>query len=363
MVAIEPIHHSPTHYSLLTTHHSPLTDTRPPPMTPLASTLEVHDFRQPRQLMPASWRTLQRWYADGCRLVAERWGKLGLDVTLSHQKTRVLSVRNALTAVPEPGWGVRGTVGATSIDTLLACSPRQLQSLVSRLLGDAPDETSEVTSLTAVEESMAELLFTEFMHALGEAWPGAESLSCRLVDAFAQPQRTRMYPPRTTLVVTTFRIVSTSTEGDESIGGDSSEEMIGGESSANDVGSPPDLGRGELVWIMPQVDIEDLIEIECESPAPQPTKPHPAISRLMRDMPVSITVELGRIHLSMSELTSLEPGDVVILEQSVHRPLNVRVGDAVKFRGRPGRLGAHRCLEIEHVLEDVPAAPPVSLPN
>ena len=130
-------------------------------MTSPATTLEIHDFRQPRQLMPTSWRTLQRWHAEGCELISERWKKLGLDVTLSHQQTRVLSLRSALEIIPEPGWGVRGTLGATSIDTLLACPPRLLRSLASGLLGDTADETTEVEFLTAVEESMAELLRSE----------------------------------------------------------------------------------------------------------------------------------------------------------------------------------------------------------
>lgn len=332
-------------------------------MTPLTSALEVHDFRQPRQLMPASWRTLQRWFADGCRQVAERWRRLGLEVKLSHHQTRVLSVRSALAAVPEPGWGVRGEIGGASINTLLACSPKSLRALVGRLMGDDPDETGDVTSLTAVEESMAELLLSEFLQAVGEAWPGAESLHCRLLDTISQPQRTRMFSPGATLIATTLRIAPASAEALATVEGGHGQGVMGDERMPADIAQPANPIGGEIVWLMPQVEIEDLIEIECETAALPPTKPHPAIPRIMRDMPVSITVELGRTHLSMSELASLEQGDVVILEQSVLRPLNVLVGETVKFRGQPGRLGSRRCIEIEQVLEDVSTSPPVSLPD
>ncbi len=323
-------------------------------MTNSVATLEVHDFRQPRQLMPTSWRALQRWYAEGCELVAERWKALGLDVTLSHHHTRVLSLRSALETIPEPGWGARGTLGATSIDTLLACQPRLLRALASGLLGDTADETEDVEFLTAVEESMAELLLTEFLGGVGDAWPGAEPLNCRFRSRVDQPQRTRMYPPRTTLVVTTLCIHAAAEESGDA-GAESAGQEEGAEESPPTADSPgPEIGQ--LVWLMPQVEIEDLLEIECANPEPVRTTPNPAIPQIMREVPVCVTVELGRTRLSMSELTSLRTGDVVILEQPVNHPLNARVGNAFKFSGRPGRIGARRCLEIQKILEDTPDA-------
>ncbi len=327
-------------------------------MTSSVATLEVHDFRQPRQLMPTSWRALQRWYAEGCELVAERWKTLGLDVTLSHHQTRVLSLRSALETIPEPGWGVQGTLGATAIDTLLACHPRLLRSLAGGLLGDTAEETEDVQFLTAVEESMAELLFSEFLGAIGDAWPGAEPLNCRLRDRVAQPQRTRMYPPRTTLVVTTLCIHAAPDESADAASEPANEEEGTEESSEKE--QHPSSAMGEITWLMPQVEIEDLLEIECANPEPVRTTPHPAIPRIMREVPVCVTVELGRTRLSMSELTSLQTGDVVILEQPVNHPLNARVGDAFKFTGRPGRVGVRRCLEIQQILEDTPDAPTAS---
>ncbi len=327
-------------------------------MTSSVATLEVHDFRQPRQLMPSSWRALQRWYAEGCELVAERWKNLGLDVTLSHHHTRVLSLRSALETIPEPGWGAQGTLGATSIDTLLACQPRLLRALASGLLGDTPDETDDVQFLTAVEESMAELLFSEFLGAVGDAWPGAEPLNCRFRDRVIQPQRTRMYPPRTTLVVTTLCIHAAPDESGEEASKTGSEDQ--GTEQSPKKAEFPSSAMGEIRWIMPQVEIEDLLEIECANPEPVRTTPNPAIPQIMREVPVCVTVELGRTRLSMSELTSLRTGDVVILEQSVNHPLNARVGNAFKFSGRPGRVGIHRCLEIQKLLEDTPDALPAS---
>ncbi|MGE4004142.1 MAG: FliM/FliN family flagellar motor switch protein, partial [Planctomycetaceae bacterium] len=169
-----------------------------------------------------------------------------------------------------------------------------------------------------------------------------EPLHCLFVGTVPQPQRTRMYPPRITLVVTTLHIGPAAGSQDSPRG---------------------DASGDEIVWLMPQLDIEDLVEVECATPVPQRTTPHPAIPRIMREVPVPVTVELGRTYLSMSELTSLQSGDVVILEQSVNRPLNVRVGNTFKFRGRPGRIGARRCLEIQQVLEDAPDALSAALPH
>lgn len=310
-------------------------------MTAAATNFEVHDFRQPRQLLPTSWRTLQRWSASGCKLVGARWRKLGLDVTLTPFRARVLLLRSALELIPEPAWGGRGVLGGPSIDTLVACPPARIRSLVSRMLGDTPDDSLEVSSLTAFEESIAELLIAEFLKGFAEAWPGAEPLNCGFLATVPQPQRTRMYPPGTPLVVMTLQVLPATAENRDSDGSASGPSSL----------KP----NRELIWMIPQLELEELIEAECSAPAAPPrTAPHPAIPRIMREVPVPVIVELGRADLSMSELTSLQSGDVVVLEQSVQRPLNVRVGDVLKFRGRPGRIGTQRCLEIQQILEDAP---------
>lgn len=289
-------------------------------MTDLPQTIEPYDFRKPRRLAGSSRRTLHHWLEDGCTLVAERWQRLNLDVKLSLGVTQTLSLDSALEAFADPGWGMRVGIGVSSFTTVIAGGPVWLRMLVNRLLGETEPPEAKDTSLTAIEQSMAELLLQEMMTALGDAWPGAEPVDIKLHEVIPRPRRTRVFVPRTTLSVITFRMES-------------------GE------------GKGELIWAIPQIKIEDLIDIECSPPVTPQVKPSPDMPRLVRSMSVPLTVELGHMTLSMTELSSLQAGDVVVLDRSSALPLAARIGNAVKFHGRPGRLGNRRCLEIEQVLE------------
>ncbi|MCA9075308.1 MAG: FliM/FliN family flagellar motor switch protein [Planctomycetaceae bacterium] len=285
--------------------------------------VEAYDFRIPRRLLATSRQTLERWLIVGCTQTAERWRHLNLDVSLSHVETRTLSLDIALKSLADPGWGMQAAVGVRSFPTIMASQPGWLRVLASRLLGE--DQASDQTHapLTAIEESMAELLFQELTTALSEAWPGAEPLDIRLGEAIRRPQRTRLFAPRTTLTVVTFQIES-------------------------------DGHSGNLVWVLPQSEIEDLIEIECTLPDAPRVTPNSDIPWFVRGMTVPLTVELGRLTLSMTELTSLQTGDVIVLDQSPSSLLMARIGGAMKFRGRPGHMGNRRCLEIEQVLNNNP---------
>ncbi len=288
-------------------------------MTVRMRRIESCDFRKPRGMASASRRTFDQWVSECAKLVAERWGRLNLDVSLAHVDTQTQSLTTALASFPDPGLGVHAAIGANSLDSVIVGSPDEMRRLANQLLGSAMPTESSDAPLTAIEASMFDLLFQEFLTAVSDAWPGAKPLDVRLMATVPRPRRMRLFPLRTTLTVVTLRIESSS-------------------------------GGGELQWAMPQAEIEDLIEIECTPPDEPRVTPSPEMPRLVCGARIPLTVELGRMTLSMTELSSLQTGDVVVLDQPLAGSLIARIGGAEKFLGRPGRLGSHRCLEIEQIL-------------
>jgi flagellar motor switch protein FliN/FliY len=66
------------------------------------------------------------------------------------------------------------------------------------------------------------------------------------------------------------------------------------------------------------------------------TSPQPRDPRridLLLDVPLDITVELGRARLSIQELLSLGPGSVVELDKLAGEPLDILVNDRLVARG------------------------------
>jgi len=74
------------------------------------------------------------------------------------------------------------------------------------------------------------------------------------------------------------------------------------------------------------------------------------LESLLHDVPLELTVELGRIRLTLGELSSrLGPGSVITLDKVTGAPLDVRINSHLVARAEAVAVGdrcAIRILEI-----------------
>jgi flagellar motor switch protein FliN/FliY len=65
-----------------------------------------------------------------------------------------------------------------------------------------------------------------------------------------------------------------------------------------------------------------------------------ALEALLHDVPLDLTVELGRIRLSLSELAArLGPGSIITLDTPTGAPLDVRVNNRLVARAEAIAIG------------------------
>ncbi len=70
---------------------------------------------------------------------------------------------------------------------------------------------------------------------------------------------------------------------------------------------------------------------------------------------LELRAEIGRTRIPLSELLTLEVGDVIVLERRINEPIQVYIGEHEKFKATPGRSGKYRALRIlEVVLPELP---------
>jgi len=53
----------------------------------------------------------------------------------------------------------------------------------------------------------------------------------------------------------------------------------------------------------------------------------------IRDIPIELTVELGRTTLTVRQLANLSKDDVIELDRHASQPLNIRAGERIFARG------------------------------
>ncbi len=74
----------------------------------------------------------------------------------------------------------------------------------------------------------------------------------------------------------------------------------------------------------------------------------------LETVPVTMTAELGRGTVRLSEVLSWKPGDILPLDRHVDEPIDLLVEKGVKFRCRPGIFRQNRAVRIdERVFPDL----------
>lgn len=280
------------------------------------------DFRKPRGEAAPVPRPLAQWQDRLCVLAGEAWNKhLPSPVKWSRVRHDVQSFGEVVEQLPDPGVGYVLTIGAEAFPTLWAIAPAFALSLVADLIGNLEPAWQKPRSLTAVEEALLQLLMQEFAWALGEAWPGRQSLACRCGDFESRVSRSRLFGRGERMIVTELQLATR-------------------------------LGDAPCHWLIPQAPFEQLAGVEWPQAPPddEPKSATPGIERLAVGLPITMSVHLGTARLPMSQLADLQVGDVVVLDQCISEPVVADIHGAPKYRGFPGRIGQQRSFQIMEAL-------------
>ncbi len=66
----------------------------------------------------------------------------------------------------------------------------------------------------------------------------------------------------------------------------------------------------------------------------------------LRDVPVSVSIELGRVRLPLAEVLALAPGSLVMLDRAAHEPVDLYVGGRLYARGEVVVVGEKYGIRI-----------------
>jgi flagellar motor switch protein FliN len=70
----------------------------------------------------------------------------------------------------------------------------------------------------------------------------------------------------------------------------------------------------------------------------------------LRDVLVTVTVQVGRARLPLAEIAALAPGSLVPLDREAHEPVDLLVGDKIVGRGEIVTVDGCFGLRVTHLL-------------
>jgi flagellar motor switch protein FliM len=198
---------------------------------------------------------------------------------------------------------------------------------IDRLLG-GPGVVTELEhmTLTPIEKNILQRLFEGFVQSMEKAWNSLIPVEFRGLDIETNPQFLQIAIPSETVIVIAFYVTM----------GDRKEKMH---------------------LCIPYMLLEPFISqlssyqwyVNRQKAKNKDENEH--LQEKVENLTVPITVELGRGTITIEEFLGLAVNDVLQLNQLADEPLQVRVGEQVKFLASPGTKKTRMAARIEHVIE------------
>lgn len=283
------------------------------------------DFTRPIKLAPDQQRRFERTHEAFCRTASTRLSaELRIPIELEVINVEQVTWSVAIASVPQPS--IFGVISTQPLETtiLLGVEQNLVFRFIELLIGGAATETRVNRSLTEIEVALAKRTFHGLVEQLSVAWNELFGLDLTLLDLEAIVANVELAPPSEPTVVLTI----------EARSGQSSSTMsllvpyraiaaVGGRLSSQ--------------------------YADLDAPAHDEAL-DAALEAAIGGVEVIASAEAGALELTIGDVLDLKEGDVLRLGTRAKDGVTICVGATRLYRGKPGRSGSRRAIEITEPL-------------
>jgi flagellar motor switch protein FliM len=282
-------------------------------------TAEPYDFRSPARKAGERERRLDQWLTAAAKATLVPWSKLLSFPARIEPATREEALPEEWFAcLPETTLGLRVRIGEQRLVSLLVMPRTLAVALLDGLMGEAISGMPADAPLSPIEESLLSYLAdTLLLRPLRESWLGPKPLLLHAGHQEHNLRSSRLFPATKAVFICPFRVTGP-------------------------------FGELDWYWLVPQGDWLNAI---MPAPSRPPDGDRERVEKLVREFPVDLSVHLGSAEVSLSQLTNLAPGDLILLDQPTNAPLRADVAGVGKFLVRPGVAGQRQAIRIEKTFE------------
>jgi flagellar motor switch protein FliM len=199
-------------------------------------------------------------------------------------------------------------------------------TILDRLLGGNGTPLGILRQLTEVEKQIMTKIMVGIIDRLREAWINIIDLAPAMELVESNPQFAQIVPPSEIVLSITIEI------------------------KIHDV-------TGIMTLCIPYNTVEPIVHkfnaaswFAAVRKEPMQTNVD-AISHQVKEVHLPVIAELGAATVTLQDILGLGPGDILLTDQLVKDDLNIKVGNLVKYRGRPGIIGKKMAISITDQLE------------
>jgi flagellar motor switch protein FliM len=210
---------------------------------------------------------------------------------------------------------------------VLEVHPNVAFAMLDRMLGGSGTSPTKINALTEIETIVMERIFSRAFDSLQEAWKTVIDLSPRLEALETNPQFMQIVSPNETIA-----LISLSTK-------------IGDTTGMINLCIP----HVVIEPIMPRLSVHHWFVSQKKTRAPEEIE---ALQSRLTKAKLPLIAELGTSEINIREFLSLSVGDVIPLNRSTVDPLQVKVGEKLKYYGSPGTMKGKLAVQITDILHE-----------
>lgn len=204
----------------------------------------------------------------------------------------------------------------------LEISPLIIYPVIDRLLGGSnADLFIPQRPLTAIEQRLVSKILARAMTTLGEAWASVAPIQFKLIETESNPQLVQIVQPNEPVVVVGFEI------------------KMGGRA-------------GTMSLCIPYNVIEpvmDKLSTQTWAAYKSNRRDESIRERVVRRLDranLTMTTVLATTSIKLSELMSLQPGDLILTEKPASAPLTLQIEGRGKYIGQIGQFKGNRAFKV-----------------
>lgn len=284
--------------------------------------VKVYDFKRALRFSKDQIRSLTRIYENYARLLTTYFSaQLRTFVQINVASVDQLPYEEFIRSIPK--MTILNVFHAAPLEggLVMEVNPNIAYAMLDRLLGGQGKGIPNLETLTEIETSIMEKVFSKALSNFEEAWKSIIELEVEPDILEVNPQFLQVVSPNETVAV-----ISLSTKIGDSTG------MIN--FCLPHVSLEPIMNKlSAHYWLSTQKKARDPIEIQALEDRVKKTK-------------VPIIAKLGESSITVSELLRLTEGDVIRLNERIEDPLTILVGEQEKYKAQPGHYRGNIAVQI-----------------
>ncbi len=290
---------------------------------------EVYDFRRPDKFSKDQLRTMQMLHETFARLFSSTLSAyLRAPVHVDLISVEQIPYDEYIRAITSSLINIF-SMQPLSGQALLEIEFDVVISMIDRLLGGPGTVVKRPQpALTDIERPLVENVVDRALGALRTAWEGIVSFTPVREGMETSAQFVQIVPPNDIVVSILFELRVGETHGAMSLC---------------------------IPYLLLKPILSKLSAQRWFSGSKRTTAQHAAIiAQQVQQTRVPLVAVLGSTRLMLRQILDLKEGDVIVLTRRTNEPIDIMVGNKVKFRARPGLRGKQVVVQIESIVANKP---------